>query len=53
MKIIINGHKAEVDTELLAKAIAINYADWKAYKGKAEKVAKMLPDIINIDKSLF
>jgi hypothetical protein len=56
MKTIIDGHKVEIDTELLAKAIANasqGFADWKAYMGKAETVARELPKIIKIEKELF
>ena len=53
MNIKIDGRTVEVDTEKLSKAIAINYADWKAYTGKAHKVAEMLPQIIKIEKTLF
>lgn len=56
MKITIDGHKVEVDTELLAKAIANAsqvFADWKSYTGKAEAVARELPKIIKIERSLF
>ena len=56
MKIKIDGHEVRVDTELLAKAIANasqGFADWKAYTGKAETVARELPKIIKIEKTLF
>jgi len=34
-------------------AMAVNHADWKAYTGRAERVAQALPGIIEIEKSLF
>lgn len=52
MKLIIDGHKVEVSTELLAKAIANAnqaFADWKSFTGKAEAVARELPKIIKIE----
>jgi hypothetical protein len=53
MKMKIDGYNVDVNMELLAKTMAINHADWPAYKGKADKVAEALPEIIKIEKSLF
>jgi hypothetical protein len=56
MKIKVDSRTVEVDTELLAKAIANasqGFADWKSYTGKAEAVARELPKIIKIERSLF
>lgn len=56
MKIKVDGLIVEVDTELLAKAISNvsqGFADWKAYTGKAEAVARELPKIIKIERTLF
>jgi hypothetical protein len=56
MKIKVDGRIVEVDIELLAKAIANasqGFADWKSYTGKAETVARELPKIIKIEKTLF
>jgi hypothetical protein len=56
MKIIIGGRPAEVGIEALAKVIATNQADWQAYIGKAERVAKVLPEIlkcVKVERDLF
>ena len=39
--------------EEIAKVIAGNYADWKSYTGKAEKVIKYIEDKQNKQKDMF
>ena len=56
IKIKIGGRNIEVDVGALARIIAINQADWKAYIGKAERVARALPEILkcaHIEADLF
>ena len=45
-KIKIGNDTVEVNIEMLAKAIAVNYADWKSYMGQAERIAQKLPEIL-------
>ena len=55
-KIHIGGRTVEVDIEALAKAIATNQVDWPAYMGKAERVARVLPEIlkcVKVERDLF
>jgi hypothetical protein len=55
-KIHIGGKTVEVDIEALAKVIAVNHADWKAYTGRAERVAQALPEILKccvVENDLF
>lgn len=56
MKIKIDGYTVEVDTTALAQAIANAsqaYADWRSFTGKAERIAKDLPRILKIERTLF
>ena len=46
VRIQIAGRTVEVEVEALAKAIATNQADWQAYTGRAERVARALPEIL-------